>query len=414
MTVPLRKNTKQNMDTQTLTARTEFAAAINQICSERGIATETVLTAINNALVASFKKDYPEQSLKFEEEGKVITADVDSDNGQFRLFAGEEGAKKKDLKEITPPGFGRIAAQAAKTVIQQTIREAEHESILTDYQEHIGEVMTGMVQRMDGRNVIIDLGRGQAVMPPEEQSPTEFYRLNSRISVYLKEITETVRGRQIIVSRSDDRLLSGLFEREVPEVSSGSVIIRGVAREPGSRSKVAVESTQPGVDPVGSCVGQKGVRVQAVINDLNNEKIDIIQYSEDKEKYIKSALAPAEGMDIKFDKNTGETVVKVPADQLSLAIGRGGQNVKLAAKLTQTKLRIVSDEAKDTEASIVATGSEEYEIDQLGLDTKTRNILVEAELTHIEDLTSEKLDTVKGIGPKTLEKIKAQLAVYKN
>lgn len=402
------------MDTQTLSARTEFAAAINQICSERGIAPETVLTAINTALVASFNKDYPEQSLKLEEEGKIITADVDPDNGQFRLFVGEEGAKKKDLKEITPPGFGRIAAQAAKQVILQTIREAERDSVLADYQEHLGEVMTGMVQRMDGRNVIIDLGRGQAVMPPEEQSPTEFYRLNSRLSVYLKEITETVKGRQIIVSRADDRLLSGLFQREVPEVSAGSVVIKGVAREPGSRSKVAVESTQPGVDPVGSCVGQKGVRVQAVINELNNEKIDIIQYSEDKDKYIKSALAPAEGLEIKFDKKTGETVVTVPEDQLSLAIGRGGQNVKLAAKLTATKLRIIPEDTKDKGAGIVVTGTEELEIDQLGLDTKTRNLLVEASLTHIEDLSSDKLDTVKGIGPKTLAKIKAQLAVYKN
>lgn len=402
------------MDTQTLSARTEFAAAINQICSERGISPETVLTAINSALIASFKKDYPEQALKFEEEAKVITADVDSDNGQFRLFVGEEGAKKKDLKEITPPGFGRIAAQAAKGVILQTIREAERDSVLADYQEHIGEVMTGMVQRMDGRNVIVDLGRGQAVMPPEEQSPSEFYRLNSRISVYLKEIAETIKGRQIIVSRADDRLLSGLFQREVPEVSAGSVIIKGVAREPGSRSKVAVESTQPGVDPVGSCVGQKGVRVQAVINDLNNEKIDIIQYSEEKDKYIKAALAPAEGLDISYDKKTGETIVTVPADQLSLAIGRGGQNVKLAAKLTQTKLRIISAETKDIKAGIVATGTEEYEIDQLDLDTKTRNLLVEAQLTHIEDLTSGKLDSVKGLGPKTLEKIKGQLAVYKN
>lgn len=402
------------MDTQTLSARTEFAAAINQICSERGIAPETVLNAINTALIASFKKDYPEQALKLEEEGKIITADVDSDNGQFRLFVGEEDAKKKDLKEITPPGFGRIAAQAAKFVILQTIREAERDSVLADYQDHMGEVMTGMVQRMDGRNVIIDLGRGQAVMPPEDQSPTEFYRLNSRLSVYLKEIAETPKGRQIIVSRADDKLLSGLFEREVPEVSAGSVVIKGVAREPGSRSKVAVESTQAGVDPVGSCVGQKGVRVQAVINELNNEKIDIIQYSEDKDKYIKSALAPAEGLNISYDKVTGETVVTVPEDQLSLAIGRGGQNVKLAAKLTQTKLRIISEETKGTDASIVVTGTEEYEIDQLGLDNKTRNLLIEAELTHIEDLTSDKLDSVKGLGPKTLEKIKAQLAVYKN
>lgn len=401
------------MDSNSLSARTEFAAAINQICSERGIPVDTVLSAINGALVASFKKDYPEQALKFEEDELIISADVDSENGQFRLFVGKEDAKKKDLKEITPPGFGRIAAQAAKQVIFQTIREAEREAVMSEYEGHIGEVMTGMVQRMEGRNVIVDLGRGQAVVPVQEQVHTEFYRLNSRISIYLKEIIETPKGKQIVGSRSDERLLSGLFSREVPEVSSGAVVIRAIAREAGSRSKVAVESTQPGVDPVGSCVGQKGVRVQAVINELNNEKIDIIQYSDDKEKFIKSALAPAEGLDISLNTNTGETTVTVPSDQLSLAIGRGGQNVKLAAKLTGTRLRIISDAAQGEDSAIVATGSEEYQIDQLELDTKTRNILVEAGLTHIEDLVDEKLDTVKGIGPKTLTKIKAQLASYK-
>ncbi len=400
------------MDTQTLTARTEFAAAINQICSERGIPVQVVLDAINSALVASFKKDFPEQAAKFEEEeGKVITAEVDQDNGAFRVFVGEEGATKKERKEITPPGFGRIAAQAAKQVIMQTIREAERDAVLAEYEEHLGEVMTGMVQRMDGRAVVIDLGRGLAVMPPEEQVKNEFYRLNSRLSVYLKEITEGLKGRQIIVSRTDPKLLEGLFSREVPEVSAGSVVIRAIAREAGSRSKVAVESTQPGVDPVGSCVGQKGVRVQAVINELNNEKIDIIQYAEDKEKFIKSALAPAEGLSIAFDADSGETTVTVPSDQLSLAIGRGGQNVKLAAKLTNTKLRIVADQASP-ETAIVATGEEEFEIDQLGLDTKTRNLLVEAGLTQIEDLLG-KLEGVKGIGPKTLEKIQAQIAAFK-
>lgn len=402
------------MDTQTLNARTEFAAAINQICSERGIPTETVLTAINNALVASFKKDYPEQALKFEEDLLVVSADVDSENGQFRLFVGEEGAKKKDLKEITPPGFGRIAAQAAKQVIFQTIREAEREAVMSEYESQLGKVVTGMVQRMDGRNVIVDLGRGQAVVPVSEQVPGEFYKLNSRISIYLKEIAETPKGKQIIGSRSDERLLSGLFEREVPEVSAGSVVIRAIAREAGSRSKVAVESTQAGVDPVGSCVGQKGVRVQAVINDLNNEKIDIIQFSEDKDKFIKSALAPADGIIVAFNDNNGETVVTVPHDQLSLAIGRGGQNVKLAAKLTGSKIRIVSDQDESKASSIVTTGTEEYQVDQLDLDTKTRNLLIEAGLFHIEDLSDDKLDSVKGIGPKTLEKIKAQLASYKN
>lgn len=399
------------MDNQTLTARTEFAAFINQICSEKGISPQVVINAINNSLVTSFKKDFPEQVEKFETEGKVITAQVDPENGGFHLYVGEPEAELKDLKEITPPGFSRIAAMAAKQALQQTNREAEREAVLAEYQDQLGQVTTGMVQRMEGRNVIIDLGRGLGVMPPEEQVPSEFYRLNSRISVYLKEIAETIKGRQIIVSRSDSRLIKGLFEREVPEVSAGSVIVHAIAREAGSRTKIAVESTQPGVDPVGSCVGQKGVRVQAVINEINNEKIDIIQYSTDKDKYIKSALAPAEGLDLKYDESTGETVVTVPQDQLSLAIGRSGQNVKLAARLTGTKLRIISDTGSADEG-IVTSGEEEYEIDQLGLDTKTRNLLVEANLTRIEDLQGQ-LKDIKGIGPKTLDKIQKQLSSYK-
>lgn len=400
------------MDNQTLTARTGFAAAINQICAERNIAPSIVLDAINTALATSFKKDYPEQALKYEEDGQVITGLVDQDNGTFRIFVGAEGAAQDELKDITPPGFGRIAAQTAKHVIMQTIREAERSAIISEYQEQIGSVVNGMVQRMENRNVVIDLGRGLAIMPTEEQVPSEFYRLNSRIAVYLKEIADTPKGQQIIVSRSDPKLLVGLFEREVPEVSTGSVVVKAVAREAGSRSKIAVESTQPGVDPVGSCVGQKGVRVQAVINELNNEKIDIVQYSDEIDKLIRAALAPAEGLSVEKDEKTGETIVTVPEDQLSLAIGRGGQNVKLAAKLTNTKLRIIPEGGK-TEGSIVASGDEEFEIDQLGLDTKTRNLLVDAGLTKIEDLKGQ-LDGVKGVGPKTIQKIKAQLQSYQS
>ncbi len=397
------------MDNQALTARTEFAAAINQICNERGISPEIVLSAIKNALIASFDKDYPAEAEKILAEGKVVNADIDVETGQFHLYKGEEGAKKADMVDITPPGFGRIAAQTAKQVIFQQVREAEKSSILSEYKDKIGEVMNGMVLRLDNKNVIIDLGRGQGVMLPEEQVRGEFYKLNSRLSVYLVDIRETLKGEAIIVSRTDPRLVTGLFAREVPEVGAGSVVVKAVAREAGSRSKVAVESTQEGVDPVGSCVGQKGVRVQAVINELNGEKIDIVQYSEDKSKFIKSALAPADGLDVKFSSDKTEATVTVPHDQLSLAIGRGGQNVKLAAKLTGVSLKIVSDQI---DPGIVVTGNEEYEIDQLGLDTKTRNLLVESGITRIEDLHATNLETIKGLGPKSLEKIKIQLEAY--
>ena len=393
------------MDNNQLTARTEFAAAINQIASERGISPQIILDAIKQALVASFKKDFPVLALEVEEdETKAITADIDEEEGEFKIF--------QDGKDITPPGFGRIAAQTAKQVILQQIREAEKTSILDEYQEKLGEVVNGMVQRMDGRDVIVDIGRGQGVMPPEEQVGNEYYKLNSRVSVLIKEIGETMRGESVIVSRSDPKLVKGLFAREVPEVGAGSVIIKAMAREAGSRTKVAVESTQDGVDPVGSCVGQKGVRVQAVINELNGEKIDIIQYSEDQDKFITAALAPADGLLIKKDKDTDEFVVTVPDDQLSLAIGRGGQNVKLAAKLVGVRLKIISDK---TDPGITVTGDEEFEIDQLGLPKKIRNLLVEAKMIKIEDIlfNPDKLDEIKGIGPKSLKKIKEQVLAYK-
>ncbi len=399
------------MDNQ-LTARTEFAAAINQICSERGISPDTVISAIKQALVASFNKDFPEDAEAIEtDENVIVVADIDQETGSFRIFKGEEGDGLKDMVDITPPGFGRIAAQTAKQVILQQVREAEKDSIVSEYRDKVGEVITSMVQRMDGHNVIVDIGRGQGIMPPEEQIRNEYYKLNSRISVLIKEIADTPRGETIVVSRSDPKLLSGLFAREVPEVGAGNVVVKSIARDAGNRSKIAVESTQDGIDPVGSCVGQKGVRVQAVINELNGEKIDIVQYSQDQEKFVKAVLSPAEGLSVKFDKDKTEVVVTVPDDQLSLAIGRGGQNVKLAARLTGLKIKIVSDKI---DPGIVVTGDEEYEIDQLGLSTKIRNLLIEANLTRIEDLInySDKLESIKGIGPKSLNKIKEQITAY--
>ena len=244
------------------------------------------------ALVASFNKDFDAEAKKIEERGEMISVDLDPESGEFKLKAGMADAAAKDYVDITPPGFGRIAAQTAKQVILQTVREAEKAATIAEYKDRLGEIVTGMVQRMDGKNVIVDIGRGQGVMPPEERVRNEYYRLNSRLSVLLADIRDSFKGQQIIVSRSDPRLVASLFAREVPEVGGGSVVVKGIAREAGNRTKITVASNQEGVDPVGSCVGQKGVRVQAVINELNGEKIDIIQYSEDKDKLLKAALAP--------------------------------------------------------------------------------------------------------------------------
>ena len=396
------------MSNQALISRTEFAAALNQIASERNIPVEIILDAVKSALVASFNKDFEAEAKKIEEREEMITVDLDPETGEFKLRAGKADAKSKDLIDVTPPGFGRIAAQTAKQVILQQVREAEKTSIIAEYQGRIGEVVAGMVQRMDGKAVIVDIGRGQGVMPPEEQVRNEYYRLNSRISVLLSDIRDSFKGQQIIVSRSDPRLVSALFAREVPEVGAGSVVVKAIAREAGNRTKIAVISNQEGVDPVGSCVGQKGVRVQAVINELNGEKIDIIQFTDDKEKFLKGALAPAEATKLEFNADKTEVTVTVPDDQLSLAIGRGGTNVKLAAKLVGARVKVISDKS---DPGIIVTGDEEYEIDTLGLTQKVRDILVENSLTRIEDLVHnlEKIEALEGIPATSLETIKAKL-----
>ncbi len=265
--------------------RSEFALALNQVAPERGIDPSVVIDTIKAAILAAYRKDYGAEDLE------LLAVDLNADTGESHI--------KKDGKDITPPGFGRIAAQTAKQVILQRIREAEKQAVLADFQTKVGSIVPGMVLRFDGPNVIVDIGRTQAVMPTQEQNPAERYRLNERLTFYIEGIRETMRGNEIIVSRSHKGLVEGLFRREVPEVASGAVELRVVAREAGGRTKVAVYSNQPGVDPVGSCVGQKGVRVQAVIAELgNNEKVDIIQWSEDAQLFITAALAPAKDLDV--------------------------------------------------------------------------------------------------------------------
>lgn len=317
--------------------RTEFASALNQVCAERGIEPEVVISTMEEAILAAYKRDFG-----FKEE-LVYKVTIDPQTGETHLFSWEEDKEDKTKKEITPPGFGRIAAQVAKQVLLQKIREAEKTAVLDEYSKRLKTLVNGMVLRFDGANVIVDIGKAEGVMPPNEQIRSEQYRLNQRLTFFLKEIQDTVRGKQVIVSRADEGLVICLFQREVPEVASGAVQIKTVAREAGSRSKVAVSSTQPGVDPVGSCVGQKGVRVQAVIEELGGEKIDIIQYSDDPEKFITSSLAPAEKIKVKIGRI--KATVTVPEDQLSLAIGKTGQNVRLASKLTGYKIDIKEEKA---------------------------------------------------------------------
>ncbi len=307
--------------------RSEFSLALNQVATERGIDPAVVLDTIKAAIVAAYRKDYGADEIE------TFTVDLNPDTGEAKIL--------KDGKDVTPPGFGRIAAQTAKQVILQRIREAEKQAVLADYQTKVGSIVSGMVLRFDGPNIIVDIGRTQAVMPPQEQSQGERYHLNQRLTFYIEGIRETLRGNEIIVSRAHKGLVEGLFRREVPEVASGAVELKVVAREAGGRTKVAVASNQSGVDPVGSCVGQKGVRVQAVISELGgNEKVDIIQWSEDAKQLITAALAPAKDLEVILDEKKKSADVLIPDDQLSLAIGRDGQNVRLAAKLTGWKIDI--------------------------------------------------------------------------
>jgi len=390
--------------------RTEFAAAITQISTERKIPKDAIYEAIRQALVSAFRKQFGPL-----DETMHYYAIVNEDSGESRILkapilrADEETGEvfewdEKKSQDVTPAGFGRIAAQTAKQVILQKIRESEKMQVISDYAERVGEIINGQVLRMDGRTVIIDIGRGQGIMPPEEQMRGEFYRMNARISVLIKEIRETHKGKAIIVSRADKELVSKLFEREVPEVASGAVSIVNIAREAGVRTKLAVKSTQDGVDPVGSCVGQRGVRVQEVIRELNNEKIDIIPYVEDSVLYLKAALAPAESLVIDINDKRNKAVVTAPDDQLSLAIGRGGQNVRLAAKLTGYQITIKSATGK-VESEV--TGEEEYEIDTLaGITPETREYLVQHKLTTMGDLSRFR---IKWVEDETLEADQVEL-----
>lgn len=341
----------------TAIARSEFALALNQVATERGLDKDVVLDTIKAAILAAYRKDHG-----VSDETEEITVEVNPQNGEAKVL--------KDGKDITPAGFGRIAAQTAKQVILQKIREAEKAAIISDYSTRVGTITSGMVLRFDGLNIIVDIGRTQAVMPPQEQIRGERYNLNQRLTFYIVQIRETHRGSEIIVSRAHKGLVEGLFKREVPEIANNSVIIKDIAREAGIRTKIAVASSQSGVDPVGSCVGQKGVRVQTIISELGGyERIDIIQWNDNITQYVASALSPAKNVEVVLDEKNKTAQVYVPAEQLSLAIGKEGANVRLAAKLTQYKIDIL-ESPKATSAEKSALEKDETDSKKETPDTK--------------------------------------------
>lgn len=362
--------------------RSEFALALNQVASERGVDVTVVLDTVRNAILAAYRKDHP--GIEVEE----YEATLNPNTGEARIL--------HNKKDVTPPGFGRIAAQTAKQVILQKIREKEKEAIFTDYRVKVGTLISGMVLRFAGPNVIVDIGKAEAIMPVSEQISNEKYHLNQRLSFYLLEIRQGAKGEEIIVSRAATGFIEGLFKREVPEVAQGSVQIKEIVREPGNRSKVAVFSDQTGIDPVGSCVGQKGVRVQAIIQELGGiEKIDIIQWSEDIKQYIAQALSPAKNVRVEIDEEEKVAHVFVPKDELSLAIGKDGQNVRLAYKLTKYRIEIEgSEEASALEDEPESEPEQEPEVEAAAdsEEAETTEEATDSEETNEEEANEEKTE----------------------
>ena len=337
----------------------EFIQALEQLENEKGIEKDVLIEAIEAALISAYKRNFGStQNVKISIDRvtgdvrvyalKRVTSRPESDAGDISL----EDARKvngnyeeEDIAEIevTPRKFGRIAAQTAKQVVMQRIREAERGIIFDEYYNKEGDIVTGIIQRSERKNVILDLGKTEAIIAPSEQTNGEEYRFNDRLKTYIVEVKKTTKGPQIMVSRTHPGLVKRLFELEVPEIHDGTVEIKSISREPGSRTKIAVFSRDQNVDPVGACVGQKGTRVQAIVDELRGEKIDIIKWSNNPEEYISSSLSPAKVVRVDVNEDGRSARVIVPDFQLSLAIGKEGQNARLAAKLTGWKIDIKSE-----------------------------------------------------------------------
>jgi len=323
----------------------ELIEALKQIEREKGINPETILEALKAALVSAYKRNY----------GSVpnVRVEIDPETGEIKVFSQQKGEAEGEPVdvEVTPENFGRIAAQTAKQVVLQRIREAEREMMFEEYSGRQGDIVTGIIEQSDQRYTLVNLGKVESLLPPTEQVPTERYDHGSRLKTYIVEVRRTNKGPQIIVSRTHPGLLKRLFELEVPEIYDGFVEIKSVAREPGSRSKVAVASRDESIDPVGACVGPKGSRVRMVVNELRGEKIDVMQWSEDPAVFVANALSPAKVKEVRVDAENNTAEVIVPDFQLSLAIGKEGQNARLAAKLTGWRIDIKSESQAQGEAA---------------------------------------------------------------
>ncbi len=365
----------------------EFVGALKELVKEKGISEDLLFTTIQDAMVAAYKKNYANANTN----AQNVKVNIDRETGEIHVYAQKtvvdevyddvteislEEAKEINPKsevddiinlEVTPKNFGRVAAQLAKQVVTQRIKEAERNIIYDDYKEKEFDIITGTILRKDKGIVFVNLGKLEGIIGPNEQIPNEEYKFNEKLKLYIVEVKNGSKGPQIHVSRTHPGLVKRLFELEVPEIFEGVVEIKSISREAGSRSKIAVHSNDEEVDPMGACVGPKGVRVQSIVNELKNEKIDIIKWSKDPKEFIANSLSPAKVLSVDVDEESKSAKVVVDDNQLSLAIGKEGQNVRLAAKLTNWKIDIKSKtqkEAQDEEDERILNTEVEIENEQ--------------------------------------------------
>ncbi|MBF1345334.1 MAG: transcription termination/antitermination protein NusA [Megasphaera micronuciformis] len=372
----------------------ELLSAIEYLSKEKGVTADVICDSLEAVLITAYKKEYdgnPNATVRLDRltgdysivSPKTVVAEVADEENEISLEdarAIDKGYEEGDeiLVDVTPKNFGRIAAQAAKQVMIQRLREAERNIVYDEFYGRTDDIITGIIQRIEQKNVYIDLGKAEAVLPYSEQIPTEEYTVGQRIKCYVVEVRNSPKGAQIQLSRTHPGLLKRLFELEVPEIYDGVVELHSVAREPGKRSKIAVYSRDPNVDCVGACVGPKGARVQNIVMELQNEKIDIVKWDEDPAVYIANALSPAQVVSVTIDEGAKSSVVVVPDYQLSLAIGKAGQNARLAAKLTNWKIDIKSE--SQAEDGDVATGDDDILAEFDAVDNEAASMPVEDEV----------------------------------
>ncbi|OGN89610.1 MAG: transcription termination/antitermination protein NusA [Chloroflexi bacterium RBG_13_46_14] len=379
--------------------KSDFLLAITQLSAEKNLPAEVVLSTVEAALVSAYRKDNfsPNQELSVKINpssgkvqvwaGKTVVEKPEDTTTEITLEEARKIKPEAELGEIVmvesaPSNAGRIAAQTAKQVILQRLHEAEHTAIFEEYADREGEIVTGLVQRIEPRQILVDLGRTEAILPAAEQVPGERYRIGQRIKVSILEVVRTNKGPRVILSRSHPDLIRRLFEMEIPEIYNGTVVMESIAREAGYRSKIAVSAKQEGIDPVGCCVGLRGIRIQNIVNELNGEKIDVVTWDKDLATFIANALSPAQISHVTLNQAEGVANVVVPDRQLSLAIGKEGQNVRLAAKLTGWRIDIKS--TSDMEAEKART-QETEDVSEVAIKDILEPEVVTEELETVAD-----------------------------